>query len=459
MTDEKIFGTDGIRRKVSDFSLDFLIHLGQTVGHWLRQGHPSATVLIGRDTRRSGELIEAALTTGLLAQGVDVSSLGVIPTPGVAYLTKETEACLGIMLSGSHNSAADNGIKFFNKDGLKISAGVEQELEILLRQSGGHPLAAYDRLGKLQSGQLHYDRYVNQLALSWKGQCDLTGCKVVMDCTHGATSYLAPQVFQRLGAELIVLNNRPDGLNINPDYDTSNYDSHKPATVRDLVVQTQANFGVGFDGDGDRLLLVDEQGDYVDGDHILAMLAQDMLARRALAHTTVVTTIMRNLGLDMAFEKMGVKLEVTAVGDKYVTDCMVQNGYVLGGEQAGHVIIFEDGQTTGDGIYVALRIAALLVNTGQSLSALAGLVQKYPQKIAHVRETPLAKVEDIPGLVEQIKKSEARLAVSGPQFINVRYSGTEKGLVRITVKGIVQAEVEEEAGRIAAVIEQWKQGC
>jgi phosphoglucosamine mutase len=292
---------------------------------------------------------------------------------------------------------------------------------------------------------------------SWRGAKDLSGYTVVMDCTHGATSYLGPQVFRQLGAEVTVLNHQPDGLNINPDYDTSNYDSHKPASVRDVVAQENAHFGVGFDGDGDRLLLVDEHGNFLDGDHILTMLAADMQTRHSLTKDTVVTTIMRNLGLDMAFEQMGIDLEVTPVGDKYVTDRMVQNDYVLGGEQAGHIIIFEDGQTTGDGIYVALRVAALMVNAGQPLSQLAGLMRKYPQKIAHVRDVPPTEsVTDITGLMEQIKESEEILARSGPQFINVRYSGTEKGLVRVTVKGIVEDEVEKEAANIAKVIEIWK---
>jgi len=458
MYNGKIFGTDGIRRKVSDFSVEFLIHLGQAIGYWLQQGEPNVTVLIGRDTRRSGEMIEAALTTGLLSQGVNVSSLGVIPTSGVAYLTKETEAKLGIVLSGSHNSAADNGIKFFNEQGFKISETVEHEIEDILRQQNSYPLVPYQQLGKRVPGQQYFDRYVERLVTSWKGKQDLSGYKVVLDCTNGATSDLGPQVFQRLGAEVIVLNSEPDGLNINPDYDTSNYDSHKPATVRDLVVKENAQLGIGFDGDGDRLLLVDEQGNYLDGDHILAMLARDMQERDSLTNNTVVTTIMRNLGLDMAFEKMNVGLEITPVGDKYVTERMVQHDYVLGGEQAGHIIIFEDGQTTGDGIYVGLRIAALMVNSGQSLSELAGLLRKYPQKIAHVREAPPTQsINEITGLMEQIKQSEELLARSGPQFINVRYSGTEKGLVRVTVKGIVEDEVEQEAAKIADVIEKWKE--
>jgi phosphoglucosamine mutase len=457
MYNEKIFGTDGIRHKVSDFSVEFLIHLGQTIGHWLRQDNPDVTVLIGRDTRRSGEMIEAALTTGLLSHGINVSSLGVIPTSGVAYLTKETEAKLGIVLSGSHNSAADNGIKFFNEQGFKIPEATEQEIEEILRRQEEYPVVAYNQLGKLAPGQAYFNTYVERLVTSWKGKQDLSGYKIVVDCTNGATCQIGPEIFKRLGAEVIALNNQPDGLNINPDYDTASYDSHKPATVRDLVVEEKANFGVGFDGDGDRLLLVDEQGHHLDGDHILAMLAADMKERNALTNNTVVTTIMRNLGLDMAFEKMGVNLEVTPVGDKYVTDCMVQNQYVLGGEQAGHIIIFEDGQTTGDGIYVALRVAALLVNSGQPLSELARLLTKYPQKIAHVRNVPpTGSLNEISGLVEQIKKSEAILARSGPQFINVRYSGTEKGLVRVTVKGIVQEEVEQEAANIARVIENWK---
>jgi phosphoglucosamine mutase len=254
-----------------------------------------------------------------------------------------------------------------------------------------------------------------------------------------------------------VLNDKPNGININPDYDTESYDSHKPTKVRELVIRERANLGIGFDGDGDRVLLVDEQGNYLDGDHMLVILAHDMQKRRFLAQDTVVTTIMRNLGLDVAFQKMGIKLEVTPVGDKYVADKMVQNGYVLGGEQAGHILIFEDGNTTGDGIYIALRIAALLVDSGQPLSNLASLVHKYPQKIEHVRNVPSKKsIDEIPGLVEQIEKSEALLARSGPHFINVRYSGTEKGLVRITVKGIIQEEIEQEAYNIAGVIERWK---
>ncbi len=458
MTHQKIFGTDGIRRKVSDFSVTFLTHLGQTIGSWLRQKHQNPKVLIGRDTRRSGELIEAALTTGLLAQGVSVSGLGVIPTPGVAYLTKETDAQLGIMLSGSHNSAADNGIKFFNEQGFKITEAVEQELEALLRQQEVYPLVPFDQLGHLEPGRAYTGRFAQHLQSSWQGEKDLSGYKVVIDCTHGATYQLGPETFKALGAEVIVLNDQPDGLNINPDYDTINYDSHKPAGVPELVVREKANFGLGFDGDGDRLLLVDEQGSYLDGDHILTMLAQDMLARNSLTNNTVVTTIMRNLGLDMAFEQLGVNLEVTPVGDKYVTDKMVQNNYVLGGEQAGHIIVFENGQTTGDGIYVGLRVAALLVNSGQPLSELAGLMKQYPQKIAHVRDVPLTGSHaEITGLVEQIKKSEARLARSGPQFINVRYSGTEKGLVRVTVKGIVPEDVEQEASKIAQVISNWKE--
>jgi phosphoglucosamine mutase len=457
MTHPKIFGTDGIRRKVSDFSVEFLIHLGQTIGYWLQRDQPQATVLIGRDTRRSGELIEAALTSGLLSQGVNVSSLGVIPTPGVAYLTKTTEARLGIMLSGSHNSAADNGIKFFNEHGFKITETVEQELEDILNQESQYPLVAFDHLGRLQPGQAYFNQFKEHLINSWRGEKDLSGYKIIMDCTHGATCELGPAIFGQLGADLIVLNNQPDGLNINPDYDTANYDSSKPATVRERVVQEKANFGIGFDGDGDRLILVDEQGHYLDGDHILVMLAQDMQRRQALRNDTVVTTIMRNLGLDIAFQTLGIGLEITPVGDKYVTDCMVQNNYVLGGEQAGHIIIFEDDQTTGDGIYVGLRIAALLVNAGKPLSELAGLLRQYPQRIAHVRDVPpTGSLAEIDGLVEQIKKSEARLAKSGPQFINVRYSGTEQGLVRITVKGIVPEDVEQEAAHISDVIEAWK---
>ncbi len=458
MYNEKIFGTDGIRRKVSDFSIEFLIHLGQAVGNWLYRNDQKVTVFIGRDTRRSGEMIEAALTTGLLSQGVNVTSLGVIPTSGVAYLTKKTEAKLGIMLSGSHNTAVDNGIKFFKEDGFKMSEAAEEEIEGILRAKSDYPVVEYNMLGKLESGIEYFDDYVNYLLASWKGNRDLSNYKIVVDCVNGATYQMGPKIFSRLGAEVIVLNDQPNGMNINPDYDSEIYESHKPMKARTLVAQEKANLGIGFDGDGDRVLLVDEQGNYLDGDHMLAIRAQDMKKRNSLAGNTVVTTIMRNLGLDMTFQNMGIDLEVTSVGDKYVAARMLQNKYILGGEQAGHILIFEDGQTTGDGIYVALRIAALLADSGQPLSDFTSLVSQYPQKIEHVRNVPASEsIDEIPGLVEQIKESETLLARSGPHFINVRYSGTEKGLVRITVKGIIQAEIEQQASNIARVIENWKQ--
>jgi phosphoglucosamine mutase len=361
------------------------------------------------------------------------------------------------MLSGSHNTATDNGIKFFKEDGFKISKAAEEEIEGILQGKSSYPVVENNMLGQLKLGKEYFDNYINHLMTSWKGKQDLSNYRIVVDCVNGATYQIGPKVLRHLGAEVIVLNDKPNGININPDYDTESYDSHKPAKVRELVLSEKANLGIGFDGDGDRVLLVDEQGNYLDGDHMLAILAHDMQKRRSLAKDTVVTTIMRNLGLDVAFQKMGIKLEATPVGDKYVADKMVQNEYVLGGEQAGHILIFEDGNTTGDGIYIALRIAALLVDSGQPLSNLASLVHKYPQKIEHVRNVPSKKsIDEIPGLVEQIEKSEALLARSGPHFINVRYSGTEKGLVRITVKGIIQEEVEQEAYNIAGVIERWK---
>lgn len=457
MNENKIFGTDGIRREVSDFSLDFLLHLGQVIGHWILQMDQNGIVLIGRDTRRSGEMMESALAAGLLSQGVDVISLGVIPTSGVAYLTRETGSRLGIVLSGSHNSPADNGIKFFNEQGFKTPEAVETEIEELLCEARSYPATRYDKLGRLEPGSEYVNNYVEHLIASWRGRRNLANLKVIVDCVNGATYQIGPEVFRRLGAEVVVLNNKPDGININPDYDTESYESHMPARVSELVIREQADLGIGFDGDGDRVLLVDEQGNYIDGDQMLAMLTRDMKKRDLLDGNTVVTTIMRNLGLDMALQDMQVNLEVTPVGDKHVAEKMVQNGYVLGGEQSGHIIIFQDGQTTGDGIYAALRIASLLVNSGQPLSNLAGIVHKFPQKIEHVRNVPLRESTDrIPGLAEQIEKSENILSRSGPKFINVRYSGTEKGLVRVTVKGMIQKEVEQEAYNIASAIERWK---
>lgn len=428
-----LFGTDGIRARAGQWPLtpEFTLRLGRAIGHVARERTANPVVVMGRDTRRSGAMLESSLLAGILAQGVDAVVLGEFSTPGISFLTAHLGASLGVVVSASHNPHWDNGVKVFDGQGFKASDELEARIERLALESdddwheSGPPGVV--RL-KRELGQ----SYVNHLIEAFGGEGALRGLRVVLDCANGAASYLAPEVFRRLGAEVVALNVWPNGTNINVNCGT---EGDGPRRAGLAVVAAGADIGFVFDGDADRCKFIDETGVERDGDYILAILARDMLAGGRLRGKTVVTTHMANLGLDMALRELGVDLVRTRVGDKWVAHAMRESGYVLGGEQSGHIIIFENELTTGDGLYTALRVSQLLLkHRPHPFSKLAeSALTKVPQVLDKVPVPAKPPLESLPGLQRQIQRSQAVLGVEA--LINVRYSGTEP-VMRVMIQGL-----------------------
>lgn len=447
---KKLFGTDGIRGVANQWPLtpDFVIRVGQAIGQVLAHESGKPAVAIGRDTRLSGEMLENALASGLMSQGIDTLHLGVITTPGIAYLTTKLGARLGIVISASHNPYEDNGIKVFGPDGFKIPDEMEVEIErIAQSEAGGDPGPNHSRLGRRIEGQNHREDYLAYLVRSAGDPALLQDMRIVVDCANGATSELAPELFTRLGAEVMAMNNKPDGLNIN-----SSYEYLEPHSVRQAVLREGAYVGVAFDGDGDRVILADEKGNFVDGDCIMAILAREMQAQGILRHDTVIGTVMSNVGLELSLREIGVRLERTPVGDRYVSQRMVEGGFTLGGEQAGHVITFGYDHAAGDGLFTALRVLKTMVDHHlQPLSDLAGCFHKYPQVLINVPVSHKPPLEQIPEVQAQVAKAEAVLGEAGR--IVLRYSGTEN-LARVMIEGDDQKVIEREAQGIADLIQQ-----
>jgi len=446
----KLFGTDGIRGVANQWPLipDFVVRVGWAIGQVLAHESSKPVVVIGRDTRLSGEMLESALASGLMSQGVDSLHLGVITTPGIAYLTTKLGARLGIVISASHNPYEDNGIKVFGPDGFKIPDGMEVEIERLAQsEASSGPDPNHSRLGRRIDGRDYRRDYLDYLFQS-AGNADLLqDMRIVVDCANGATSELAPELFTRLGAEVMATNNEPDGLNIN-----SSYEYLEPRSVRQAVLREEAHLGVAFDGDGDRVILVDEQGKFVDGDCMMAILAREMQAQGALRHDTVIGTLMSNVGLELSLHEIGVRLERTPVGDRYVSQRMVEGGFTLGGEQAGHIIIFGYDHTAGDGLFTALRVLrTMAAHRSRPLSDLAGCFNKYPQVLINVPVCRKPPLEEIPEVQAQVAKARAALGEAGR--IVLRYSGTEN-LARVMIEGDDQEVIEREAQAIADVIRQ-----
>ncbi|QMV41270.1 phosphoglucosamine mutase [Cohnella cholangitidis] len=424
----KYFGTDGVRGVANgELTPELVFRLGRSGGYVLtrnKQGQ-RPVILIGRDTRISGEMLEAALVAGLLSIGADVLRLGVISTPGVAYLTKARGADAGVMISASHNPVADNGIKFFGGDGFKLSDELEAEIESLLdadedripRPIGTEVGAALD---DLEGGQA----YVSYLKSTVNQRFD--GLKVVLDCANGAVSRLAPRLFRDLGADAIVLADQPDGLNIN-----ENCGSTHPEAVQRAVLEHRAHLGLSFDGDADRLIAVDEKGAIVDGDHILFILAEFMKKHQRLNRDTVVSTVMSNLGFYKALESKGVEAKQTKVGDRYVLEEMLQGGYNLGGEQSGHVVML-DYSTTGDGMLCAIQLMNAMKAEGRPLSGLAQGMVKYPQLLVNVRVEDKSRLTGNPRIEATVRSVENQMGGSGR--VLVRPSGTES-IVRVMAEG------------------------
>ena len=437
----KYFGTDGIRGRVGEGSItpDFMLKLGWAAGRVLGNGR-GGKVLIGKDTRISGYMFESALEAGLVAAGTDIRLLGPMPTPGIAYLTRTLRAVAGIVISASHNPYEDNGIKFFSADGDKLPDAVEEaiaeQIDLPLVTVGSADL------GKVKRVEDARGRYIEFCKSTIPSSMSLREMKLVVDCANGATYHVAPYVFEELGATVIAIGNEPDGFNINQETGSTS-----PAALMATVVREGADLGIAFDGDGDRVLMVDAAGNLIDGDQLIYIIAKSRLEQRGLPGE-VVGTLMSNLGLEHALQRLGIGFARTQVGDRYIMERLKRDGGILGGEPSGHIIC-RDRTSTGDGIIAALQVLAALLTSGRSLAELAGEVQRYPQRLINVR---LARREDLstrPAVIDAVHGAERELAGSGRVLL--RASGTEP-LLRVMVEGSDEAQVTAVAERLADVV-------
>ncbi len=438
----KLFGTDGIRGVANTYPMtpDMMVKLGLVLGHLLPE--TALGVCIGRDSRRSGPMLESALSAGLLASGTNVQLMGIVPTPTVAYLTKILPASAGIVISASHNPARDNGVKVFSSDGYKLPDALERAIEdavIENRLPPERPVGG--AVGQLRPFTDAVDRYVENAVTSVFGTelPDLSGIKVVLDCANGAASSAAPLAFQKLGLSPTLLSTEPDGLNINEQCGALHTE-----TLQRHVRETGAHVGFALDGDADRLMLVDEHGKQVDGDRILAMLALDLLQQNCLQQNMLVVTVMSNLGLEVAMKEAGIQTIRAAVGDRHVVQKMRALGANLGGEQSGHIVMFDHG-TTGDGLMTALCIVKLLHASGKTISELAACMTNFPQTLVNVDIKARTPLEDMIGVSQAIHQAELELGDRGR--VLVRYSGTE-----LLARVMVEAETPETVTRIAETI-------
>lgn len=439
----KYFGTDGVRGVAnSELTPELAFRLGRFGGYVLTKDKDKPKVIIGRDTRISGHMLEGALVAGLLSTGAEVVRLGVISTPGVAYLTKALGAQAGVMISASHNPVADNGIKFFGPDGFKLSDEQELEIEELLDMAEDQlPRPTGADLGQVvdyfEGGQ-KYLQFLKQTVDE-----DFSGIHIALDCAHGATSSLATYLFADLDADLSTMGASPNGLNIN-----DRVGSTHPEALAAFLKEKGADVGLAFDGDGDRMIAIDEKGQIVDGDQIMYICAKHMKEEGRLKHGTVVSTVMSNLGFYKGLESHGIKSIPTAVGDRYVVEEMKKNGYNLGGEQSGH-IIFLDYNTTGDGLLTGLQLVNIMKVTQKPLSELAGEMKKFPQRLVNIRVTDKHHVTDNEKVKEIIQKVESEMGGNGR--ILVRPSGTEP-LVRVMAEAPTEEQCNDYVNRIADVV-------
>ncbi len=442
----KLFGTDGIRgvANVEPMTCETALKLGRAAGHVFQQDDRRHRILIGKDTRLSGYMIESALVAGICSMGVDVLLVGPMPTPAVALITRSLRADAGVVISASHNPYEDNGIKFFSRDGFKLPDEIEARIENLIASGEiDHIRPTAHSVGKAFRIDDAVGRYIEFVKTSIPKGMTFDGMRIVADCANGAAYKVAPSVLSELGAEVIALNVEPDGTNIN-----RNCGSVHVERMREETKQRKAHVGMAFDGDADRVLLADEDGTCIDGDQIMAMCALDMMKENRLAQNTLVATVMSNLGLDHAIKNAGGRVVKTTVGDRYVVEEMLRGKYNVGGEQSGH-IVFLDYNTTGDGMITALQVLALMQKTGKSLKELASCMTRFPQSLVNVPVKRKEPFENVPRIQEWIKKAEEKLGDAGR--ILVRYSGPEP-LARVMVEGAHEAEIIEIAESIAAAI-------
>ena len=442
----RLFGTDGVRGLANrDLTVETALLLAQSaaivLGESARLAGNKPKAVIGRDPRISGEFISAAVAAGLASSGVDVFDAGVLPTPATAFLTADLEADFGVMISASHNPAADNGIKFFARGGHKLADAIEDKIEAQMVAPKLAPLGG--EVGHIHRFADAEDRYIVHLLKSLPNRLD--GIKVVLDCAHGAASAVSPEIFRDAGAEVTVIGADPDGTNINLGVGSTHL-----SALQAKVFEIGADVGIAHDGDADRCLAVDHTGAIIDGDQIMAILALSAKARGSLARNTLVATVMSNLGLRVAMRDAGIEMIETKVGDRYVLEEMRAGGYSLGGEQSGH-IIFSKYATTGDGVLTGLQLLAEMKRTGKSLNELAQAMQIFPQVLINVPGVDKTRVETDEAIQALVAEAEAELSGSGRVLL--RASGTEP-LVRVMVEAADEGTAQSWAGRIAVLVEQ-----
>lgn len=441
----KFFGTDGVRGVANqELTPELAFKLGWAATTYFGRDHEKPVIVIGRDTRVSGQMLEAALAAGICSAGGQAILLCVVPTPAVAYLARKLNAQASVVISASHNPYPDNGIKFFAGNGYKLSDAVEEELEqLVLDYNEDMKRITGEKIGTIA---YHHDlvkHYIDYLVGTV--DIDLKGLKLVVDCANGASYEVAPIVYKRLGAEVIVINNKPTGININDNCGSTHMEQ-----LQQTVLAEKADFGIAHDGDADRCLVVDEKGQIVDGDRMMVICAIDRLERNQLKDNTLVATVMSNIGLYQAIKKAGGKVEVTAVGDRYVLEAMLEKSFVLGGEQSGHVI-FAEHSTTGDGALTALQVMAALKKSGKTMSELAGVMTCYPQLLVNVRVEGKEGWDQNEAILRAIKQGEEELGDEGR--ILVRPSGTEQ-LIRVMAEGPDQAVLERIVNDIAKIVKK-----
>jgi phosphoglucosamine mutase len=442
----KLFGTDGIRGIANEYPMttEVATNVGRAIAYLSKKEGHTPRILIGRDTRLSGDMFESALVSGICSMGVNAISVGVIPTPGIAFLTQDMRADAGIVISASHNPSQDNGIKIFNGDGFKLSDEKENKIEELIfadNMSKLHPTPK--ELGKLSRLDDAVGRYVDFLKSTFPQKLNPEGMKIVLDCSNGATYRVAPEIFAELGVKVTTLFDKPDGQNIN-----LNCGSQHTEALAAEVLRLKADAGFAFDGDGDRVIAVDDKGNVLTGDRILAICSVILKKEGQLKNNLVVRTVMSNLGLTVAFQKLGIDSVFANVGDRFVLEEMLARGAIIGGEDSGH-LIFLDHHTTGDGLITALQVLAAMKKEGKPLSELAHVMDVFPQMLINIDVKKKPGIETIPEIMAAIKKAEEALGDKGR--VLVRYSGTQN-MCRVMVEGPTKKETETHCRQIADMV-------
>jgi phosphoglucosamine mutase len=443
---ERLFGTDGVRGRANEYPItpELVLRLGKAIGVYLSRHFPQPRVLIGKDTRRSCYMLEQALGAGICSVGADAYFLGPIPTPGIAYLTRGLRACAGIVISASHNPYDDNGIKIFSANGYKLPDSVEDELEEILRST---ELDDFSVKGAKIGRARRIDDAIGQYAVFLKEQfpkhLTLEGLRIIIDCANGAGYRVAPKVFEELGAEVVLLGVSPNGVNINDGCGALH-----PESMVDAVLKYRADFGLALDGDADRLVVVDDHGSLMDGDEILAICGLALNEKGALRNRAVVSTVMSNGGLQVAFERAGIELVRAKVGDRYVVEEMLKRDLVLGGEASGH-LIFRNSSTTGDGILAALHLIEVMIGSEKPLSELRKCMEHFPQVLKSIPVGSRVPLDQLPKTSSLIRRVEEKLGAGGRVLF--RYSGTEKK-ARVMVEGPDYDQIKQMADEIGNLL-------